>query len=149
MALLAILMSVSFTACGDDDEGNNGGNNGATVASIEGTWYLKSEIWYAWQNGQPNMNVVTIQRSYADYYRGKMWNFKKNGENWILGKKSEKDDDFDYETLIKNGNNDYARGGDRLIIKSVSSNRLVVDYYDNYYDIDDDDKEFGVYTFMR
>lgn len=146
MALLAVFMCVGFTACGDDDDDSNGG----VVASIEGTWYLKAEIWYAWENGQPVMNIVTKQKSYADYYKGRIWNFKKNGETWVLGKKTEKDDDFNYNNLTKVGNNEFSMGeSDRFIIRSVTANTLVVDYYDNYYNDDDSYKEYGVYTFMR
>ena len=38
IALLTVLMSVSFSACGgsDDDDNNGGGNE--TPTSIEGTW---------------------------------------------------------------------------------------------------------------
>ena len=141
MALLAVLMSVGFSSCkGDDDN---------TPANLEGVWYLKAEIWYAWHNGQPNLNVVTGQDTYGDYSNEEMWDFKKNGNNWSLGRKDKDDSHYDYENLTKIRDNEFRRGDDRLIIQSVTSKKLVVGYYDNFYDDDDDDKEYGVYTFMR
>ena len=76
---------------------------------------------------------------------------KKTGDNLKLEQKRNRNGQSDTDTynLEKKGNNEYKKGSDRFIIKSVSSNILVVDYYDNYYSSDDDDKEFGVYTFMK
>jgi len=141
MALFAVLVSVGFTACSSSDD--------EETASIEGTWYLKSEIWYAWKNGQPDMQNVTMQKSYADYDKARVWVIKKDGENLNLVQTRKSGDPNTY-TLEKKGNNEYQKGSDRVVIKSISAKLLVVDYYDGYYsDYDDNDKEYGVYTFMR
>ena len=44
IALLTVLMSVAISSCSKSDDDNNGG--GGSSASIEGTWYLKSEKWF-------------------------------------------------------------------------------------------------------
>lgn len=139
IALLTVLMSVSFSACGGSDD--------EETASIEGTWYLKSEIWYAWKNGQPDMQNVTMQKSYADYDKARIWVFTKDGENLILEQiHGNYDNKYTLEVV---GNNEYKKWGDKFVVKVLSSKSLVVDYYDNYYAKDDKDKEYGTYTFMR
>lgn len=142
-SLLSILfvtaLCVGFTACSSSDD--------EETASIEGTWYLKSEIWYAWKNGQPDMQNVTMQKSYADYADARIWVLTKEGENLILEQiHGNYDNKYTLETV---GNNEYKKGDDKFVVKVLSSKSLVVDYYDNYYDQDDKDKEYGTYTFMR
>ena len=46
IALLTVLMSVSFSACSSSDDDDNNGSGGSSSASIEGTWYLKAEKWF-------------------------------------------------------------------------------------------------------
>lgn len=146
MALIAVLVSVSFSACGDsDDEEDNGGGLQTT---IEGTWYLKTEIWYAWSNGKADMQNITSQKSYEDYDKERVWVIKKDGDNLSLIQTRRNKEAQTY-TLEKKGNNEYQKGNDRVVVKSVSAKQLVIDYYDNYYDDEDDYKEYGVYTFMR
>jgi hypothetical protein len=141
MALIAVLVSVSFSACGDSDDEEDNGRGLQTT--IEGTWYLKAEVWYGWKNGQPDMSNMTINKSYGDYANERIWVIKKNGDGISLT------EDGEERTITKIGNNEYKKGRDRFVIKSVTSNSLVVDYYDNYYDEEDDYKEYGVYTFMK
>ena len=148
VALLTVLMSVSFSACGgSDDEEDNGGGEQTT---IEGTWYLKAEVWYAWKNGQPDMQNITSQNSYEDYDTERVWVIKKDGDNLSLIENRRNKDAKTY-TLEKKGNNEYKKGNDRVVVKSFSAKQLVIDYYDGYYMNSDydNDKEYGVYTFMR
>jgi hypothetical protein len=149
VALLTVLLSVGFSSCSKSDDDNGNGGGGGTSTSIEGKWYLKSEKWYGWKNGQPDMSTVTIDKTYDDYADKTIWTFKKSGDDLILtethnGKTNE-------YNLIINGNNDYKMGKyDRFVIKSVTPNSLVVDLYDHYYgEGDDTTKEYGVITFMR
>ena len=139
MALIAVLVSASFSGCGSDDD--NGG--GDTSASIEGKWYLKSEIWYGWKNGQPDMSNITINETYGDYANERIWVIKKSGDGISLTENGKE------RSVTKIGNNEYQKGNDRFIIKSVSANSLVVVWYDNYYDEEDEYKEYGIYTFMK
>ena len=143
VALLTVLMSVGFSACGDDNE-NDGGD---ISASIEGKWYLKSEKWYGWKDGQPDMSNVTIDKTYDDYADARIWVLIKEGENLILEQiKGYNDNKYTLEVV---GNNEYKKGNDKFVVKVLTSNSLVVDYYDNYYDQDEKHKEYGTYTFMR
>jgi len=114
---------------------------------VEGTWYLKSEIWYQWKDGKPDMNNVTFSKTYDDFANERIWIFKKSGENLLLTDQDEKE--IDTITLKKEGNNEYAKGGDLMVIKSISANKLIVEYYDHYYSDNEYIKEYGFYTFMR
>lgn len=144
IALLTVLMSVAISSCSKSDDDNNGGD---TSASIEGKWYLKSEIWYGMKNGQIDMSNITLNETYGDYANERVWTFKKSGNDLILTEKySGQTSEY---TLVRNGNNDYQKSYDRFVVKTLTSNSLVVDYYDNYYDDDKSLWEYGVYTFMR
>ena len=144
MALLALFMSVSFSACGGSDDDDNNGGGGDTSSSIEGTWYLKSEKWFT----DESMKTVSGEKTYGDYANERVWTFKKSGNDLILTHKSSSGQTNEY-TLVRNGNNDYQKSYDRFVVKTLTSNSLVVDYYDNYYDDDKSLWEYGVYTFMR
>ena len=143
MALLALFMSVSFSACGgSDDDDNNGG--GDISASIEGTWYLKSEKWFT----DESRTKVSSETTYGDYANERVWTFKKSGNDLILTEKFSDGYTEEY-TLVRNGNNDYQKDNDRFVVKTLTSNSLVVDFYDNYYDDDESEWEYGTYYFMK
>ena len=144
MALLALFMSVSFSACGGSDDDDNNGGGGDTSASIEGTWYLKSEKWFT----DESMKTVSGEKTYGDYANERVWTFKKSGNDLILTHKSSSGQTNEY-TLVRNGNNDYQKSYDRFVVKTLTSNSLVVDFYDNYYDDDKSLWEYGTYYFMK
>ena len=145
IALLTVLMSVAISSCSKSDDDNNGG--GDTSASIEGKWYLKSEIWYGMKNGQIDMSNITLNETYGDYANERVWTFKKSGNDLILTEKhSGQTSEY---TLVRNGNNDYQYYDDRFVVKTLTSNSLVVDFYDNYYDDDKSLWEYGTYYFMK
>ena len=133
-----MLLSVSLNACGGDDDNVPGG--GDTSASIEGKWYLKSEKWFT----DASRTTVDEEATYGDYADKRIWVIQKSGDGISLIENG-------YErSIIKVGNNEYKKGDhDRFVVKSVTSNSLVIDYYDNYYKDDESVKEYGVYTFMR
>ena len=142
MALLALFMSVSFSACGgSDDDDNNGG--GGSSASIEGTWYLKSEKWFT----DESWTKVSSETTYGDYANERVWTFKKSGNDLILTE--EFPEKTNEHTLVRNGNNDYQMYDDRFVVKTLTSNSLVVDWYDNYYVDDKSQWEYGTYYFMK
>ena len=142
IALLTVLMSVGSSSCSKSDDDNNGG--GGSSASIEGTWYLKSEKWFT----DESRTKVSSETTYGDYANERVWTFKKSGNDLIL---TQEDPDYTNEyTLVRNGNNDYHKGDyDRFVVKTLTSNSLVVDYYDNYYDDDKSQWEYGTYYFMK
>ena len=143
MALLALFMSVSFSACGGSDDDDNNGGGGDTSSSIEGTWYLKSEKWFT----DESMKTVSGEKTYGDYANERVWTFKKSGNDLILTEVFP--DQTNEHTLVRNGNNDYQEGNDRFVVKTLTSNSLVVDYYDNYYKDDKSQREYGTYSFMK
>ena len=141
IALLTVLMSVAISSCSKSDDDNNGG--GGSSASIEGTWYLKSEKWFT----DESRTTVSSETTYGDYANERVWTFKKSGNDLILTQKSS-GQTKEY-TLVRNGNNDYQKGNDRFVVKTLTSNSLVVDYYDNYYKDDKSQREYGTYSFMK
>lgn len=134
MALLTVLMSVCFSACGGSDDEDNGGG-GSSSTSIEGTWISKSEKWYSWdrENNQPD---------YSDYYTisGDTWIFKKDGDNYIW-RYLYTDHGKDYEEtreLIRVNEKEYTvfsnnKKRSRILFKSITKNSLELEYYDGYY----------------
>ena len=144
MALLALFMSVSFSACGGSDDDDNNGGGGDTSSSIEGTWYLKSEKWFT----DESRTKVSSETTYGDYANERVWTFKKSGNDLILTQKFSDGYTKEY-TLVRNGNNDYQKSNDRFVVKTLTSNSLVVDFYDNYYDDDKSLWEYGTYYFMK
>ena len=60
-----------------------------------------------------------------------MWVIKKDGDNLSLIQTRRNKEAQTY-TLEKKGNNEYQKGNDRVVVKSVSAKQLVIDYYDNY-----------------
>ena len=141
IALLTVLMSVGSSSCSKSDDDNGGG--GGSSASIEGTWYLKSEKWFT----DESRTTVSSETTYGDYANERAWTFKKSGNDLLLTPKSS-GQPKEY-TLVRNGNNDYQEGNDRFVVKTLTSNSLVVDYYDNYYKDDKSQREYGTYSFMK
>ena len=141
ITLLTVLMSVAISSCSKSDDDNNGG--GDISASIEGTWYLKSEKVFT----DESWTTVSSETTYGDYANERVWTFKKSGNDLILTQKhSGQTNEY---TLVRNGNNDYQKYNDRFVVKSLTSNSLVVDLYDNYYDDDESLWEYGTYYFMK
>ncbi|MBP5713687.1 MAG: hypothetical protein J6X07_03195 [Prevotella sp.] len=136
VALLTVLMSVCFSACSSSDDDDNGGGGSEVTASIEGTWYLKSENW----GGET--------KTYEDYSDKRIWVITKSGSNLILNEKKTSDSGKEY-TLETVGNNEYKKGNDKFVIKTLTSKMMEVGYYDNFYIDDESSKESGIYTFMR
>ena len=142
IALLTVLMSVGSSSCSKSDDDNGGG--GGSSASIEGTWYLKSEKWFT----DESRTKVSSETTYGDYANERVWTFTKSGNDLILTTKFS-DGHTREHTLVRNGNNDYQKGNDRFVVKTLTSNSLVVDYYDNYYKDDKSQREYGTYSFMK
>ena len=138
IALLTVLMSVSFSACGGSDDDDNGGG-GDTSSSIEGTWYLKSEKWFT----DESRTTVSSEKTYGDYADNRIWVIKKSGDGISLTENGKE------RSVTKVGNNEYRKNNDRFVVKTLTSKSLIVDYYDNYYKEDKSQLEYGVYTFMR
>ena len=136
VALLTVLLSVGFSSCSKSDDDNGGSD---TSASIEGKWYLKSEKWFT----DASRKTVSSEKTYGDYANERIWVIQKSGDGISLTENGTE------RSVTKIGNNDYKKNNDRFVVKSLTPNSLVVDYYDNYYKDDESQKEYGVYTFMK
>ena len=132
VALFTVLMSVGFSSCSKSDDDDNGG--GDASASIEGTWFTTSQIWYRWdkEKNSPNYSdPYTIDETetfiFTKTERGyrMRYIYTEKGSN---GKKAE-----DVDDLIPIGKNEYQAGNSRIVFKSIKSNSLELEWWDSYY----------------
>jgi len=146
MALIAILVSVSFSACSSSsDDDDNGG--GETPASFVGTWYWQSEKWYT----DGTMTTVSSEKTYTAETTRKTWTFTQKGSTIYLFETNKKtNENSNTVELKKTGNNEYSWGDDRIVIKSISANKMVVDYIEDYYeDRQDITPDYGTIVLMK
>ena len=126
VALLAVLMSVGFSACGgDDDDVDNGGSS----ASIEGTWYVKSMKGYHYYitNGEvvPHNSNKNPDEEYDDNSKSVVVKVSLKDGNiyWNADGKGYSKHTFIFEKM---GGNEYickrpkSEIYDRIVIKDVS-----------------------------
>ena len=136
--------------------------SGETITSIEGTWYMKSLKGYYYypadERYEPHNSSKNPDVEYDDNATDVVMLLTKNGENLTSQWEGEGyGSTFVFEKI---GENEYLcvkREGiyDRIVLKSVSDKRLVLEWYDTYYEDTKGtrkDKEhfaMGQYTFMR
>lgn len=155
VVLLAVLVSVSFSSCGSDDDNSNGGNS---TVSIEGTWTAQSQKWYGWDklNNAPDMSNLLNS---GESIESESWIIIKNGENYnfrIIYKDNGKDFE-EYGELIHVSGNEYKfsqNNGkaikDRIVFKNITSNTMVAEYSEYFYiDNPNISKAFGVINLIR
>lgn len=132
IALIAVLMSVSFSACSSSSDDDNSGSDSS--ASIEGTWFTTSQIWYDWddeKNAPDYSDSYTIDETetyiFTKTERGyrMRYIYTEKGSN---GKKAE-----DVYDLIPIGKNEYQAGDSRIVFKSIKSNSLELEWWDDYF----------------
>ena len=137
MALIAVLVSVGFSGCGGSDDDDNG-SGGSSASTIEGTWYLKSLKGYYYyvadgkvepHNSSKNPDVEYDDNSKSVAYtlslRGENISFFNGSNTTFLFEKMEGN-----EYMCKRPNTDIY---DRIVIKDVSKDRLVFEWWDNYF----------------
>lgn len=150
MALMAILIGVNFIACSDDEDD----------ANFEGTWYLASEKWYSYNaDGTPNMGDLTYAEEYP-YHKGEIWTItKKSNGSYTLQRGI--DGNIVEFGLIKK--NTYKKLNDLFIIKTLTAEKMVIEYIDHYFEFFDasgklintdseeimENLEFGYYTLTK
>ena len=164
VALLTVLMSVSFSACGGDDDDVD---NGTPSASIEGSWYLKSLKGYRYYVAdgkvEPHSSSKNPDVEYDDNSKSVVFTLSLKGENisFFNGSKTT----FLFEKM---GGNEYickrskTEVYDRIVIKDVSKDKLVFEWWDDYFkdasgavkDTSRDGSEkdhfhYGLYTLIR
>ena len=152
VALLTVLMCVGFSSCSKSDDDNGGGGSSA---SIEGTWFLKSEIWYDWNEtaNQPVSTPSEPLQEYGDYAKKMTWVITKQGNDLICKKIYSNGISYTYTYRHASGNEYYQWDeesgikSDKIVFKSVSDKQMVVEIYDGFYR--DHISEYGIMTFMR
>ena len=161
VALLTVLMSVGFSACGgSDDDVDNGG--GGSSASFEGEWHTKTLIEYEWDSSKnvPDLSKVKSEKTFGRTKDFETWAITKSGNDKILIKfMSDNDAKYHYdgsrirtwETEYKHmsGNEYYIEKNgkvtERLIFKNISSDQLTIEYVEYY----SSGTGYGIYTLVR
>ena len=136
-------------------DNNQSGNNDDTIDnnSLEGVWYLKSEKWYDWANGEADMSKAPYEKNYEDFSAQNVWEIVKNGEKYYInesryGEVRDTWNQVDTYTF----RNHSGEGRDRLRIKSVSDKTMVIELFDGYYGEGyetEKTSEYGILSFMR
>lgn len=149
-SLFFILFGFSFFSCGSDDDDTA---DETQSPSLEGVWYLKSEVWYDVIDGKVDMSEPTYVETYDDYADERIISCTKVGDTYYLIQKDRGEDENHKYKLKKIGTNKYEKlvydecegtyseGGDEIYIKSLTQKGLVVEH--------DDGGEWGIYTFMK
>ena len=150
LILLAIVPMCFISCGGDDDTSSNPGN---ISSSLDGVWYLKSELWYDCKDGKADMSKEPSVKIHQDL-NDEVWTFTKNGNSYLI---TETRKGKNKDTWRSVGENEYRNhdgsGKDRLIIKSVSEKTMEAELYDGYYGNEGNEiektVEFGILTFTR
>lgn len=140
------IMPMCFTACGGDDDADNGGID----ASIEGTWRIQSIEWSYYIKGgsiEPSYKV----KEYDETTTQGLSITKKDGKFYITSTAPGIKGNFEQV-----GANDFRGVGSRddiyqrLVIVGVNGNLLTVEFYEDYYEsVDGQREEYGLMTFVR
>ena len=138
VALLTVLMSVGFSACGGDDDVDNGSSS----ASIEGTWYVKSLKNYCYYVAdgrvEPHNSYKHADEEYDDNSKSVVvtLSIKDGNIYWNADGEGYSKHTFIFEKM---GGNEYICKRpksdiyDRIVIKDVSKDRLVFEWWDDYF----------------
>jgi len=131
--LLLALMPMCFTACGGDDDSKGNGLNGA----IEGNWRVKSVAWSYYTKGGSIEPADEVKKTGDKFYitstaPGIRGDYEQAGTNEFKG--------------VGSGDDIYQR----LVIVGVSGNVLTAEFYEDYYEIGNGERnEYGLFTFVK
>lgn len=119
MALVAIIMSVNFVACGDDDDDID-------LSQLEGTWGLVHE-YYEGKNGSWSDSYDPMNPT-AEYHKMIISKVSDNTYSVVSYQyyKNQWEQSTDYFTL--DGNSIINSEGESGKILTVNSNELVLEY---------------------
>ena len=153
MAVLAVVMCANFVSCSSDDEAE------FSDVKFVGTWYLSAEEWYSCKaDGTPDMSEPPYKEEYPYHSDERIWVITKNSDGTYTLKQ---DDDTVELEPVSFKKNTFKKGGDLVTIKSLTSEKMIVEYWDNYFHFFDASGklikpntgtgalEFGYYTFTR
>jgi len=97
------------------------------------------------------MTTVSSEKTYTAETTRKTWTFTQKGSTIYLFETNKKtNENSNTVELKKTGNNEYSWGDDRIVIKSISANKMVVDYIEDYYeDRQDITPDYGTIVLMK
>lgn len=143
--MLLAMMPMCFAACGSDDA-----DSGGIDASIEGTWRIKSVKWSYYTKGG-SIEPTDKIKEYDETTTQGLSITKNEGKFYIIstapGIKGK------YEQVGANDFRGVGSGDDiyqRLVVVGVSGNILTAEFYEDYYESSDGQREeYGLFTFVR
>ena len=145
--MILALMPMCFVACGSDDD--DSGSNVIDTA-IEGNWRVQSVKWSYYTKGgsiEPTEKV----REYDETTKQGLSITKVDGKYNITSTAPGIEGNFEQV-----GTNEFRAVGSgdaiyqRLVIVGVSGNILTAEFYEDYYEASDGQREeYGLFTFIR
>lgn len=154
MAVLAVVMCANFVSCSSDDEAE------FSDAKFVGTWYLSAEEWYSCKaDGTPDKSEPPYKEEYPYHSDERIWVITKNSDGTYTLK--EDDNIIELEPFPVKKNTFIKDGYDLITIKSLTSEKMIVEYWEHYFEFFDASGklikpntgtgalEFGYYTFTR
>lgn len=144
--LILAMVPMCFTACGGDDDVDNSGID----SSIEGTWRIKSVKWSYYTKGG-SIEPTDKVKEYDETTTQGFSITKNDGKFYITstapGIKGQ------FEQVSANEFRGVGSGDDtyqRLVIVGVSGNILTAEFYEDYYESSDGQREeYGLFTFVK
>ena len=142
--LLLAMLPICFASCGSDDE------EGSIGTSVEGNWRLQSAQWTYYIKGG-NIEQANDVKTYDDSSTQSFYITRTDGKLYITSSVSGIKGTF----VQVNGKEFRGVGsGDasaqRLVIIEVSGNNLTAEFYEDYYESSNGQREeYGLLTFVR
>lgn len=143
--ILLAIVPMCFTACGGDDADSD-----SVDASIEGTWRVQSVKWSYYTKGgsiEPSEKV----KEYDETTTQGLDIDKKDGKFYITSTTSGIKGIFEQvgkKEFRGVGSGDASN--QRLVIVGVSGNILTAEFYEDYYESSDGQREeYGLMTFVK
>lgn len=144
--MLLAMMPMCFAACSSDDDADSG----ALDASTEGTWRIKSVKWSYYTKGG-SIEPTDKIKEYDETTTQGLTITKNDGKFYITSTAS--GIKGKYEQVGANDFRGVGSGDDiyqRLVIVGVSGNILTAEFYEDYYESSDGQREeYGLFTFVR
>ena len=145
--LLLALIPMCFTACGDDWKEIN---KVYVSVPIEGNWRVKSVAWSYYTKGGSIEPADEVKEYDETTTRG--LTITKTGDKFYITSTAP-GIRGDYEQAGTNEFKGVGSGDDiyqRLVIVGVSGNVLTAEFYEDYYEIGDGERnEYGLFTFVK
>lgn len=140
--VMLVILSISFTSCGNDDEDEIGGS---LEGSLEGTWRIKSIEWSHYVKGGSIDKTSPTTYTYENSETRGLNITYSDGKYTIVSTAPGTGGTFEQV-----GINEFKRDDQRLVIVGVHGSTLTAEFYEDYYKNSDGKRdEYGLLTFEK